>query len=470
MDPKPLSWVLEAVGGRAFPAVDGFPRVKIRGVSIDSREVREGDLFIALAGERTDGHEHVADAFRRGAVAALISKDIENLGGFRDRAVIRVRDTRHALGRLAAWYRRELKAVIVGVTGSNGKTTVKDLVAHLLAPVGPVVSAEKSFNNDVGLPLTLLSMDRETKVGVVEMGTNHPGEIAALCRIARPDLGVVTNVGEAHLSGLGGILDVAEEKGSLVDALPEHGMAFLNYEDFHCREMARRARCPVITFGPDPSADLWCLRRRRVEEGISFYLYGKMEMRLPVFGLHNCMNTLAAIGVALRLGVPPMTIRDRLTTFSAPDMRLNRQVVNGVTLINDAYNANPVSVGAAIDELRAIRSEGRRILVLGDMFELGEYSARLHRQVGRRAARAGIDTIWAIGEHAEEVARGADSITRWTGEQYRSPTTEDAVQSIPVSPRPGDVVLVKGSRGMRLERLYTRLAELPAGAEVPSPV
>jgi len=337
-------------------------------------------------------------------------------------------------------------------------------------PVGRVVKAEKSFNNDVGLPLTLLAMDRETKVGVVEMGTNHPGEIAALCRIARPDLGIVTNVGEAHLSGLGGILDVAEEKGSLVQALPEHGMAFLNYEDFHCREMARRARCPVITFGSDPSADLWSLRRRRVEDGISFYLYGKMEMRLRVFGLHNSLNALAAIGVALRLGVAPTTIRDRLTTFTLPDMRLERKSVNGVTLINDAYNANPVSVGAAIDELRAIPSDGRRILVLGDMFELGEYAARLHRQVGRRAARAGIDTIWAIGEYAEEVARGAASIQRWTGEQYRSSTTEEAVSSIPVSPRPGDVVLVKGSRGMRLERLFTRLAALPAGSEVPSPV
>jgi UDP-N-acetylmuramoyl-tripeptide--D-alanyl-D-alanine ligase len=470
MDPKPLSWVLEAVGGRASQPADGFPRVEITGVSIDSRYVREGDLFVALAGERTDGHEFVAEAFRRGASAALISRDLEHLGGFRDRPVIRVRDTRHALGRLAAWYRRELRAVIVGVTGSNGKTTVKDLVAHLVAPLGTVVAAEKSYNNDVGLPLTILAMDRETRVGVVEMGTNQPGEIAALSRIARPDLGIVTNVGEAHLAGLGGILDVAEEKGALIDSLPDHGMAFLNYEDFHCREMARRARCPVITFGSDPSADLWCLRRRRVDDGISFYLYGKMEMRLSVFGLHNAMNALAAIGVALRLGVKPEDIRKRLRDFRLPDMRLDRQVVNGVTLVNDAYNANPVSVGAAIDELQALKAEGRRILVLGDMFELGEYSARLHRQVGRRAARAGVDVIWAVGEQSGEVARGAASIQRWTGELVRSPSTEEAMESTPVTPRPGDVVLVKGSRGMRLERLYRRLAAIPAGAEVTSPV
>jgi len=247
-------------------------------------------------------------------------------------------------------------------------------------------------------------------------------------------------------------------------------MAFLNFEDFHCREMARRAQCPVITFGSDPSADLWCLRRRRLPEGIAFHLYGKMEMRLPVFGLHNSMNALAAIGVALRLGVAPMTIRERMETFEAPDMRLNREVVGGVTLINDAYNANPVSVGAAIDELQSMPAEGRRILVLGDMFELGEYSARLHRRVGVRAARAGIETIWAIGKHADDVGRGAVSVGRWTGETYLSPSTREAMESIPVSPRPGDVVLVKGSRGMRLERLFARLAERSAGAEVASPV
>ncbi|MEN8150645.1 MAG: UDP-N-acetylmuramoyl-tripeptide--D-alanyl-D-alanine ligase [Planctomycetota bacterium] len=439
-------------------------------MSIDSRKVREGDLFVALVGDRTDGHEHVAEAFRRGAVAALISKDLAGLGGYRDRAVIRVDDTRIALVRLAERYRRELSAVIVGVTGSNGKTTVKDLVAHLLEPLGRVVKAEKSFNNDIGLPLTLLSMDSETRVGVVEIGTNHPGEIRRLCRIARPDLGVVTNVGQAHLAGLGGILDVAKEKGSLVEALPEHGMAFLNFEDMHCREMARKARCPVITFGADPSADLWCLRRRRTSGGISFYLYGKMEMRLPVFGLHNAMNALAAIGVALRLGVAPMTIRDRLATFTAPDMRLSRTVVGGVTLINDAYNANPDSVGAAIEELQAIPAEGRRILVLGDMFELGEHSARLHRRVGVRAARSGIDTIWAIGKHAGNVGDGAISVDRWTGEIHLSPTTAAAIENTPVALAPGDVVLVKGSRGMRLERLYPRLAELPAGAEAASPV
>jgi UDP-N-acetylmuramoyl-tripeptide--D-alanyl-D-alanine ligase len=468
MDPKPLSWVLEAVSGRTRAGTRGLPGVEIRGVSTDSREIREGDLFVALSGPNHDGHDHVGTALDRGAAAVVTSRDVRNLGGHRDRPVIRVSDTRAALGRLARRYRQELTATIVAVTGSNGKTTVKDMIAHLAEPVGPVVKAKKSYNNDIGLPLTLLSMDASTRVGVLEMGTNHPGEIGALCRIARPDLGVVTNVGEAHLAGFGGILGVAEEKGALVESLPEHGMAFLNHEDFHCREMSRRARCASVRFGFDPSAALWGLRRRRTPDGLSFFLYGKMEMSVPVPGLHNAMNALAATGVAMRLGVGPAEIRDRFLSFALPEMRLSRRRIDGVTLVNDAYNANPASVAVAVEELRAEPAEGRRILVIGDMFELGEYTSRLHRQVGRRAARAGIDLIWAIGEHAREVEKGARSVVRWTGEFVRSPGTDEAARAVPVEIQPGDVVLVKGSRRMRLERVVERLAEVAAGGRVPS--
>ncbi|MHC4859736.1 MAG: UDP-N-acetylmuramoyl-tripeptide--D-alanyl-D-alanine ligase [Planctomycetota bacterium] len=439
-------------------------------MSTDSRSVREGDLFVALTGENHDGHEYVGAAFRRGAAAALIHRDIQNLGGFRDRAVIRVEDTRSALGDLARCHRRELDASIVAVTGSNGKTTVKDLAAHLLEPAGPVVKAQKSYNNDVGLPLTLLSMGKDTRVGVVEMGTNHPGEIAALCRIARPDVGVVTNVGEAHLEGFGGILGVAEEKGALVEALPGSGIAFVNYEDYHCREMERRASCPVVRFGFDPSADLWGLRRARRPGGLTFYLYGKMEIQLGVPGLHNAMNALASVGVALHFGVSPLQIQERLRTFTLPEMRLTTRRVNGVTVVNDAYNANPTSVAAAIEELRAAHAEGRRVLVIGDMHELGEFAGRLHRQVGRRAARAGIHVVWAVGEHAGEIEAGCRSVARWKGDFFRSASTRDAVAAVPVEPAPGDVVLVKGSRRMRLERIYDRLAAQSAGERVPSGV
>ena len=467
MDPKSLVWVLESVGGEAATIADGLPRVKVTGVSIDSRSVREGDLFVALEGEHRDGHEYVAEAFRRGAAAALIHRDIQNLGGFRDRPVIRVRDTRAALGDLARCHRRELSAVIVAVTGSNGKTTVKDLTAHLLEPVGPVVKAQRSYNNDIGLPLTLLAMDRSTRVGVVEMGSNHPGEIAALCRIARPDVGVVTNVGEAHLEGFGGILGVADEKGALVEALPETGTAFVNYEDFHCREMERRASCPVVRFGFDPSADLWGLRRARRPGGINFYLYGKMEIELQVPGLHNAVNALAAVGVALQLRVSPEQIQERIRTFTLPDMRLSTHRVNGVTVLNDAYNANPASVAAAIEELRAAPSEGRRVLVIGDMHELGEFAGRLHRQVGRRAARAGIHLVWAVGRHSTEIEKGCRSVHRWNGSFHRADSTDAALGAVPLEPGPGDVVLVKGSRRMRLERICDRLLELSTGGRAP---
>ena len=470
MDPKPLSWVLTAVRGSAEAEPDRLPRVEIRGVSTDSREVKEGDLFVALAGDRFDGHRYVGEAFRRGAAAAIISEDVRDIGGFRDRPVVRVADTREALRRLAREYRRTLKAEIVAITGSNGKTTVKDLVAHLLEPVGPVVKAQKSYNNDIGLPLTILSMDSGTRFGVLEMGTNRPGEIAALCRIAQPHVGVVTNVGHAHLEGLGGILGVAEEKGALVEALPAGGMAFLNHEDFHCREMARRAPCPIVRFGFDPSADLWGLRRTRTREGMSFFLYGKMEVVLSVPGLHNSMNALAAIGVALRAGVSPTVMVERLREFRLPEMRLTRREVEGVTFVNDAYNANPTSVAAAVDELRAHPASGRRILILGDMCELGDQAAMLHRQTGRRAARAGIHTVWAVGRHAAKVGEGVAAVARFTGEFHRSTCTDDALASPAVVPMPGDVVMVKGSRRMRLERLHDLLITQVSGERVATQV
>ena len=284
MDPRPVTWVLDAVGngGNGYACSTTVGRVS--GVSTDSRVVSEGDLYVALEGEKFDGHDFVGAAFANGAAAALISRDVDDLGGVRDRPVIRVDDTRKALARLATAHRRTLDTEIIAVTGSNGKTTVKDLVAHLLAGKGRVARAPKSFNNAIGLPLTILAMDHRTRFGVVEMGTNAPGEIAELCRIAAPDCGIVTNVGPAHLEGLGGIQGVAEEKGALVEALPKTGMAFLNYEDYHCREMVRLANCPAATFAFDPSSDVWGLKRRRTPGGVSFYLYGKMEMTMQLAG------------------------------------------------------------------------------------------------------------------------------------------------------------------------------------------
>jgi UDP-N-acetylmuramoyl-tripeptide--D-alanyl-D-alanine ligase len=247
-----------------------------------------------------------------------------------------------------------------------------------------------------------------------------------------------------------------------VESLPEDGMAFLNHEDFLCLEMARRARCPTVRFGFDTSADLWGVRRMRAPGGIAFHLYGKMEMYLPVPGLHNAMNALAAIGVALRCGVEPGTIQERLRTARLPEMRLSSTRVGGVTLINDAYNANPGSVDAAIAELAGTPCEGQKTLVIGDMFELGAYAEQLHRKVGSRAAAAGIHRVWAVGEHAEDVERGLYSVERWNGEFHLSPSTEVAEQEAPFELEPGDTVLVKGSRRMRMERLFELLRSLAA--------
>ncbi len=453
MDPRSLSWVLEAVGEGSL---DGDARVEVTGVRIDSREVREGDLFVAIAGDRTDGHRYVAEAFRRGARAAVVARDVPEADGA---PLLRVPDTRRALGLIARAYRRECGATIVAITGSNGKTTTKEFTAHLLGAVGKVVKAAKSYNNDIGVPLTLLSMDAATKFCVVEMGTNHPGEIAALCRIAEPDIGVVTNVSRAHLEGFGDILAIAEEKGALIEALPAHGFGFVNDDDFHCREMERRARCPVARFGRTAGADVYGLAVRRLAGGIAFRLFVKAEVFLPVPGLHNVMNALAAIGVALRCGVPASAIVGRLRTVVLPEMRLATERIEGVTLINDAYNANPASVAAAIEELAETPAEGRRILVLGEMCELGEAGAACHEEAGRRAGLAGIGTVFAVGRYAAEVERGLCSVEHWNGAFFSAPSTEAALTGLPFDVEPGDTVLVKGSRRMALERLCERIRD-----------
>jgi UDP-N-acetylmuramoyl-tripeptide--D-alanyl-D-alanine ligase len=459
MDPRQVAWVLESVGEASL---GGEGNGVIGGVSTDSRTTREGDLFVALKGDRTDGHRHVAEALHHGASAALISSDLADLGGFGDRAVIRVPDTRVALGRIAARYRSELDVRIVAVTGSNGKTTTKDLTARVLEAAGTVVKAAHSYNNDIGLPLTLLSMGSTTRFGVVEMGTNHPGEIARLCRIAAPDVGIVTTVSEAHLEGLGGLAEVAEEKGALVEALPPHGMAFINWDNWLCQEMERRACCPVVRCGFDTSADLWGTMRKRRPSGIAFHLYAKVEIVVPFPGFHNASNALFAIGVGLHAGLPATTIRDRLAGAVLPDMRMAVSVVGGVTLINDAYNANPGSVEAAILELEATRTTGRRILVLGEMGELGERSADLHREAGRQAGDAGISAVWAIGPHAGDVEKGLSSVERWNGSFWAAADTAEALSGLPFDVETGDTVLVKGSRRMQMERVFDRIREMAA--------
>jgi len=440
-----------AAGGR----LEGLGRTaSVRRVVIDSREVEEGDLFVALPGTRTDGHGFVAEALRRGAVGALVGPEAPPLeGDLAGRSQIRVADPRRALSELAAAHRRTLRCPVIAITGSNGKSSTREMVARALSPLGEIVQSQKSYNNDLGVPLTVLRAGPATAALVVEMGTSGPGEIARLCDVARPDVGVVTNVSAAHLEGLGTEEGVAHEKAALVRCLPPEGRAVLNGDDPRVAAMAGQTTAPALRFSVgDPRAEVWGCEPRRTPRGVEFFLYGKMRIFLPVPGLHNVPNALAAVAVGLLQGIEPGALREALRGVRLPSMRMQRIALGGRTLLLDCYNANPASLHAAVEELSARPARGRRVLVMGDMRELGPRSADLHYAAGRHAASR-VDFLWCVGpesRHAYEAARDEgleDDRLAW------SPTVEDAAAVPAVRLARGDVALLKASRGMRLERL-----------------
>jgi UDP-N-acetylmuramoyl-tripeptide--D-alanyl-D-alanine ligase len=438
---------------------------RVARVTIDSRETGEGDLFVALPGSRTNGAEFVGDAMRRGAAVAVVPLDAPPLPEeFAERAQIRVKYPKKALADLAAAHRRTLTCPVIGVTGSNGKSSTREMIAKVLEPLGPVVQSIRSFNNDLGVPLTILRADETTAALVVEMGTSARGEIAHLCGIARPNVGVVTNVGPAHLEGLGSEDGVAAEKGMLPRSLPGDGYVVLNAQDARVAAMASRTTARVVTYGLGAmSADVWGVSEHRTARGMEVWLFGKMPLFLPVPGRHNVSNAMAAVAVGLVHGIDPATIRVQLRGVRLPSLRMQRVAFRGVTLFLDCYNANPASLAAAVEDLSTRTATGRRILVSGDMLELGSRSAELHRAAGRDLARR-VDVLWCIGQQSRETLEGALDAGLHPENAFWSPTVEHAMAEAAVAPTRGDVVLVKASRGMRLERLADTLRRTRAAA------
>ncbi len=347
-----IDQIAAAVGGRIIgPAAPAG--LTVCGVSTDSRRIAPGDLFVAVRGPRFDGHDFVGVALSAGASAALVSQApaADSLPSGRPVGLIYVRDTMAALGRLAEWHRRRLPAAVVAVTGSNGKTTTKAMIAHLMARDRRVVASPKSFNNAIGLPLTVLSADLATDLLVCEIGSNAPGEIAALGRIASPDIAVIVTIGRTHLERLGSLEGVAAEKASLLGALARGGVGIINCDRPQLLAAARGYKGNRITFGADPHADLVLSDLETTARGIRFRVNRTDRVSLPLLGRHNAVNALAAIAVARRLGLSVSEAADRLSDFALPPMRLEKVRVGRITLINDAYNANPESMAAALEVL-----------------------------------------------------------------------------------------------------------------------
>jgi UDP-N-acetylmuramoyl-tripeptide--D-alanyl-D-alanine ligase len=457
--------ILAATGGRLAA---GEAATAVTGLSTDSRTTKPGEVFFALVGERFDGHTFLRQVATGGAAAVVISSGAasDQLTEFTGPVIV-VADTQRALGDLAAWYRGRLVGCVVAITGSCGKTTVKEMVGQVLASAGlRGQRPESSFNNSIGVPLTILRSEADDDYLVLELGTSAPGEMRRLGEIARPDVAVVTCVGPSHLEGLRSLEGVAEEKEHLVRSLGADGVAVLNFDDERVRAMGEATRGRVVTFGTT-GGDVRAERIETGPDGVRFTLETGTEIRLPAPGRHNVLNALAAVAAAREFGLTDDVIAVALAGYRSPKMRLARTALgDGVTLIDDAYNANPMSSGAALEVLCVQPKTGRYVLVQGDMLELGAESERRHEELGRAIAVSCVGLLVTVGTLTRTTSLAAaerrDLVRLHFGDSQAA--SGEVVELL----APGDVVLVKGSRGMAMEHVVTAIKEkFVAGASGP---
>ncbi len=432
------------------------------GVSTDSRSIAAGELFVALRGENFDGHDYVAAAKARGAAAAIVATDAAEGLQALSLPLVQVAETRLSLGALAADWRGRFALPLLAVTGSNGKTTTKEMIASILkAAYGEAVLATQgNYNNDIGLPLTLLRLNATHRAAIIELGMNHPGEIAYLAGIARPTVALVTNAQRAHLAGMGSLEAIAAEKGSIYTGLDETGVAVFNADDPWAKLWRSQCRgLRMMTFGFEQAADVTGkFHLHGLESRLSLFAPdGQADVVLALPGQHNARNALAAATAALAAGISLTAVQAGLSAFRGLKGRLQRRTaLHGAVLLDDTYNANPDSVRAGIDVLAA--TIGKKILVLGDMGEIGEMSAQFHDEIGGYAKSQGIDLLLALGEASALAAHNFGS----GGEHHHS--VDRLVASLTPELTPETTVLVKGSRFMRMERVADALA-VPSAAE-----
>ena len=430
--------------------------VLAQGFSIDTRTVRAGELFFAVKGERMDGHDFVSAAFENGAVAAVVRKD-ELQRYPRKSNLLAVEDTLVALQILAKEVRRLWGKPVIGVTGSAGKTTTKEAIAHVLGTKFHVLKSEGNFNNHFGLPLMLLKLEPEHDLAVIEMGMSHAGEIRALAKIAQPQIGVVTNVAPVHLEFFDSLAGIARAKYELIESLPADGMAVLNADDEYVSQFGRDFKGKVKTYGRAASADVRAENiRSRAHEGSEFDVVidgTRHHARLPLMGEHNVVNALAAVAVAMERGLNPAEAVGALTTVAPADKRGQVLQVGNITVINDCYNSNPKALNAMVDALASMPAK-RRILVAGEMLELGPTGAEMHKAAGRHVAEKKIDVLLGVRGLAQAMVDAA-SEAGVRAEFVRLP--EEAGEWLAREARDGDVILLKGSRGVKLEKALETL-------------
>lgn len=461
MEPRTLQYMVEASGGQCLR---GAPANLVRRICSDSRLAQAQDLFVALRGERFDGHAYLDQVAQKGVAAALVEWS-RIQGQLPDCALIAVDNSRAAFGRMAARYRQDFSLPIIAVAGSNGKTTTKNLLRSVLTKAFKTLSSPASFNNDIGVPTTLFELSQRHQVAVLEFGTNHPGELAALLAMAQPHFGVITSIGREHLEFFGNLDGVIREEGQLAEHLPSDGKLFLNSDIPGASEIARRSSAPVVHVGFGDHNQWRASAVRLDRSGTSFMVSSELRnfnrtFRVKLLGRHQVVNALLAIAVAAELGLPPEQVEAGLLDCEPAKMRLEPWLLDGaIQILDDSYNANADSMRAALETLRDLPCSGRRIAVLGDMAELGAHSLEAHAEIGRLAADVKVDRLIAVGQTAPVMAKAARAQGLAAVEEVEQP--EAAAAALRAFLKPHDLVLVKASRSSGLERVGEILRQAP---------
>ncbi len=456
MDERSLKFIAEACSAKILA---GTPDTLIKNVCTDSRKAKAGDVFFAIKGENFDGHAFINEVAEKKATAVVIEQG-KIPASLPRCAVLAVKDTLVALGQFAAAYRRDFSPPVICVCGSNGKTTTKELVASVLRQKFPTVWSEASFNNNIGVPLTLLRLEKTHQAAVLEAGTNHPGELAPLVEMIRPSHGVLTNVGREHLEFFGDMAGVAREEGQLAELLPPDATLFVNGDNEWTPEVVRRTRARVVRVGFGDNND-WRAENVQVNNnGVTFRVTTSKkefcsEYRVPLLGRHQALNALFALAVGAQTGTTVAEIHRGLAECKPAKMRMQYWEAGGIRVLDDAYNANADSMITALETLRDLPLQGRRVAVLGDMAELGAHSESAHAEVGRRAAELQIGQLFAVGKMAPVVAKAARDAGLSRVIEFEN--VEVATRAIKSFLKSGDLVLLKASRSSRLERIAETL-------------
>jgi UDP-N-acetylmuramoyl-tripeptide--D-alanyl-D-alanine ligase len=456
MDKRSLKFIAEACDAEILA---GAPEVMIENVCTDSRRVKPGDLFIAIKGENFDGHAFLNEVAEKKA-AAVVAERGKIPARLPRCAVLAVDDTIAALGNFAAAYRRDFTLPVINVCGSNGKTTTKELTAGVLRQRFSTLWSEASFNNNIGVPLTLLRLEKKHQAAVLEAGTNHPGELAPLVKMSEPRFGVLTNIGREHLEFFGDMAGVAREEGYLAELLPQGGTLFVNGDNEWTSDVVKRTRAQVVRVGFGEKNDWRAEKVRLDKNGVTFRVTTSRkefcdDYRVPLLGRHQAINSLFAVAVGATLGMTTAEIQAGLAESKPAKMRMQFWEAGGIRVLDDAYNANADSMVAALETLRDLPLQGRRVAVLGDMAELGAHSEAAHAEVGRRAAELQVGQLFAVGKMAPVVAKAARDAGLSRVIEFEN--VEAAIKAVKSFLKSGDLVLLKASRSSRLERIAETL-------------